>query len=75
MTVSAANLVSLVEKSESLIDQMDAGMDMLNTAMLALFANDFVDEDTLPAIRGTIEQALKRLGPVRTAINEMHAAA
>lgn len=51
------------------VDQMDAGLDLLLTARTALHAEGWIDRETVTAIRGTIDQALYLLAPVRDRID------
>ncbi|MBN8934989.1 MAG: hypothetical protein J0I13_01485 [Rhizobiales bacterium] len=52
------------------IDQMDAGLDLLVTARMALLTDGGVGQETIEAIGNTIELALKSLRPVREIVNE-----
>jgi hypothetical protein len=52
------------------IDQMDAGLDLLVTARMALLADGGIAPGTIESIGNTIECALKNLRPVREIVNE-----
>jgi Rha family phage regulatory protein len=54
-----------VKRTDVGVDDMDAGLDLLRTAETALFAESYLDRETLIAIRGTIGQAIKKMAPVR----------
>lgn len=55
----------------AMVDQVDSALDLLVTAETALYATEMLDAETIRAIRGTIEQAVKRLAPARAALNAM----
>lgn len=55
----------------SLIDQMDAGMDIMRTVRMALMSEWF-DPKELLSIAGTMTRGIEALEPVREAINEEH---
>ncbi|MEJ0092574.1 MAG: hypothetical protein WDN46_12550 [Methylocella sp.] len=65
---------SLNRKSEEpMIDQIDAGLDLLNTAFLALMADrGFLDDDAISSVAATLQHAMNRLGPIREKINDEH---
>ncbi len=54
------------------IDEMDAALDLIRTAELALYADGWVNDDAIEFIRGCLEQGIKRLRPVREAVNVAH---
>lgn len=56
------------------IDQMDAGLDLVKTARIALAADGFFDTDGIMAIAATLDRAIKDLGVLREHLNREQAA-
>ena len=48
----------------------DEGLDILRTSQLALMADGWIGQDEIVAIRGAIEAAIRKLGPVREVVNK-----
>jgi hypothetical protein len=57
------------QPSPRAVDMMDAGLDLLAVAEIALRAESWVDRETIAAVSNTIHQALKQLRPAREIIN------
>lgn len=52
---------------------MDAAVDLVRTARLALEASELLDDNAIDAICSTLEMALREFAPARAALNEAHA--
>ncbi|MER8844018.1 MULTISPECIES: hypothetical protein [Mesorhizobium] len=64
--------ITLPERDIAAIDQMDAGMDLLRTAWLALHTRDLLDDTMTDAIANTLNDAINTLRLVREAVNKAH---
>ncbi|WP_156912097.1 hypothetical protein [Kaistia adipata] len=51
------------------IDRLDAGMDLLLTAQIALLADGWVDEEVIEAVRNTIGRGLDHLRAARSVLH------
>ncbi|AID29566.1 hypothetical protein ACVILI_003448 [Mesorhizobium sp. USDA 4775] len=67
--------ITLPGQNIAAIDQMDAGIDLLRTAWLALHSRDLLDDTMTDAIANTLNDAINTLRPVREAVNSAHKAA
>ncbi len=65
-------MITLPSKTLAAVDQMDAGMDLLRAAWLALHARDLLDEKMLDAVANTLNDAISTLEPVRATVNAAH---
>jgi hypothetical protein len=56
------------------IDEMDAGLDKLRTAWLALHARALLTDEAVEAIANILNEAINTLEPVREELNAIHGA-
>lgn len=58
-------------KQPTAIDRLDAGLDLLLTAEMALRADGWVDAEVIEAVRNTIGRGLEHLRPLRSVLNDL----
>lgn len=68
----SAGPITLPERREPVIDQMDLGMNLLHTAWLALMNAGWCDDNGVERACATLDHAISTLTAVREAVNKAH---
>lgn len=55
-------------------DRLNAGLDLLLTAYLAMNATGWLDEEAMDAIRHTVDRGIDCLRPLRTVLEDIQSA-